>query len=70
MEKQLSFTDIEYAGRKRTTKREEFLKKNGRDHTMEKMDRNHPAVLSRWKKRSSCTRNRNHAEDVSDADMV
>ena len=27
MEKQLSFTDIEYAGRKRTTKREEFLKK-------------------------------------------
>ena len=37
MKDQITFTDVEYGNRKKTTKREKFLNKIGRDHPVESM---------------------------------
>ena len=52
---QLSFSDQEYSGRKRITKREEFLKTM--NHSMGGMGGEDPSLLPIREARSSHTRN-------------
>ena len=56
MKDQITWTDVEYGNRKKTTKREEFL---------DKMEEIIP-----WKAWVTCSGYRDDATDVSDADMV
>ena len=70
MKDQITLTDVEYGNRKKTTKREKFLNKIGRDHPVESMGRNDQTVLSEGRAWATCSGYRDDAADVSDADMV
>jgi len=67
---QLSFSDEEYSGRKRITKREEFLKTMNEIIPWTEWVEKNPPVLSVRETWPSCTRDRIDAADVSIADLV
>ena len=68
--RQQTFTDIEYANRKRSTKREEFLKSMDQIIPWGGLDSHNQTVLSVGEARTAGARYRDYAADVSDAVLV
>jgi IS5 family transposase len=70
MNRQTTFTDLEYAGRKRNSRREMFLEVMDALIPWQELIGINQTALFNGKRRMSAERDRNHAAYVPAADMV